>query len=190
MQHIPRQTVNAWTEQKKKKLDPRRLIPALVHYHQQGKSTQVWIEYIIEAHHTRWSTTTTISPRLTPSPRSVTSVSLSSKRMIRSDEGLTSALDSFHGGQLTSLSQLIKPYYLSTQHHSSFRNLPCLDLWCLFTPLILTQTEEAIRYLEFCIERLGNRDQAIHNYLLSLYIEQEDDESLLRYLQMQGQVWY
>ncbi|XP_027053569.1 vacuolar protein sorting-associated protein 18 homolog [Pocillopora damicornis] len=88
MQHIPRQTVNAWTEQKKKKLDPRRLIPALVHYHQQGKSTQ---------------------------------------------------------------------------------------------------TEEAIRYLEFCIERLGNRDQAIHNYLLSLYIEQEDDESLLRYLQMQGQ---
>ena len=138
MQHIPRQTVNAWTEQKKKKLDPRRLIPALVHYHQQGKSTQVWIECIIEAHHTRWSTTTTISPRLTPSPRSVTSVSLSSKRMIRSDEGLTSALDSFHGGQLTSLSQLIKPDYLSTQHHSSFRNLPCLDLWCLFTPLILT----------------------------------------------------
>lgn len=31
-------------------------------------------------------------------------------------------------------------------------------------------------------------DQAIHNYLLSLYIEQEDDLSLLRYLQMQGQV--
>lgn len=87
MQHIPRQTVTAWIEQKKK-LDPRRLIPALVHYHQQGKSTQ---------------------------------------------------------------------------------------------------TEEAIRYLEICIERLGNRDQAIHNYLLSLYIEQEDDLSLLRYLQMQGQ---
>ena len=50
------------------------------------------------------------------------------------------------------------------------------------------QTEEAIRYLEICIEKLGNRDQAIHNYLLSLYIEQEDDQSLLRYLQMQGQV--
>lgn len=40
MQHIPRQTVSAWIEQKRK-LDPRRLIPALVHYHQQGKSTQV-----------------------------------------------------------------------------------------------------------------------------------------------------
>lgn len=40
MQHIPRQTVTAWIDQKKK-LDPRRLIPALVHYHQQGKSTQV-----------------------------------------------------------------------------------------------------------------------------------------------------
>ena len=52
----------------------------------------------------------------------------------------------------------------------------------------ILKTEEAIRYLEICIERLGNRDQAIHNYLLSLYIEQEDDLSLLRYLQMQGQV--
>lgn len=88
MQHIPQQTVNAWIEQRKKKLDPRRLIPALVHYHQEGKTTQ---------------------------------------------------------------------------------------------------TKEAIRYLEFCIDRLGNRDQAIHNYLLSLYIEQEDDESLLRYLLQQGQ---
>ncbi|XP_068725314.1 vacuolar protein sorting-associated protein 18 homolog isoform X1 [Montipora capricornis] len=87
MQHIPRQTVSAWIDQKRK-LDPRRLIPALVHYHQQGKSTQ---------------------------------------------------------------------------------------------------TEEAIRYLETCIEKLGNKDQAIHNYLLSLYIEQNDDLSLLRYLQMQGQ---
>ena len=53
----------------------------------------------------------------------------------------------------------------------------------------MCQTEEAIRYLEFCIEKLGNTDQAIHNYLLSLYIEQGDDESLLRYLNMQGQVW-
>ena len=40
MQHIPPETVTAWIDQKKK-LDPRRLIPALVHYHQQGKSTQV-----------------------------------------------------------------------------------------------------------------------------------------------------
>ena len=49
------------------------------------------------------------------------------------------------------------------------------------------QTEEAIRYLEYCIEVLGNKDEAIHNYLLSLYTEQEDDESLLRYILMQGQ---
>ncbi|XP_031550189.1 vacuolar protein sorting-associated protein 18 homolog [Actinia tenebrosa] len=48
------------------------------------------------------------------------------------------------------------------------------------------QLEEAVRYLEFCIERLGNQDQAIHNYLLSLYVELKDDDSLLRYLQMQG----
>ena len=54
--------------------------------------------------------------------------------------------------------------------------------------VLFFQTEEAIRYLEICIEKLGNKDQAIHNYLLSLYIERDDDRSLLRYLQMQGQV--
>lgn len=54
--------------------------------------------------------------------------------------------------------------------------------------VLFLQTEEAIRYLEMCIEKLGNKDQAIHNYLLSLYIERDDDRSLLRYLQMQGQV--
>ncbi|KAK3737231.1 hypothetical protein QZH41_010859 [Actinostola sp. cb2023] len=48
------------------------------------------------------------------------------------------------------------------------------------------QAEEAVRYLEFCIERLSNSDQAIHNYLFSLYVELHDDDSLLRYLQLQG----
>ena len=58
----------------------------------------------------------------------------------------------------------------------------CVSFVCVL------QTEQAIRYLEFCIERLDNRDPAIHNYLLSLYIEQADDEALLRYLDIQGQV--
>ncbi|EDO47847.1 predicted protein [Nematostella vectensis] len=48
------------------------------------------------------------------------------------------------------------------------------------------QVGEAVRYLEFCIERLGTSDQAIHNYLLSLYVELNDDDALLRYLLMQG----
>lgn len=33
MQHIPEETVNAWIEQKER-LDPRKLIPALVYYEQ------------------------------------------------------------------------------------------------------------------------------------------------------------
>mgnify|MGYP001792490063 CR=1 FL=1 len=86
MQRIPKQTVSAWIDQKKR-LDPRKLIPSLVHY-QHGKSEQ---------------------------------------------------------------------------------------------------TRQSIRYLEYCIELLGNKDEAIHNYLLSLYTEIEDDDSLLRYILMQGQ---
>ncbi|CAB4006497.1 vacuolar sorting-associated 18 homolog [Paramuricea clavata] len=87
MQHIPEDTVNAWIEQMKR-LDPRKLIPALVYYEQ------------------------------------------------KEDKALI---------------------------------------------------EQAVRYLDFCVEILGVRDQAIHNYLLSLYVKQLDDVSLMRYLQLQGQ---
>ena len=46
MQHLPKKTVNAWIEQKRK-LDPRKLIPALVHYHQDGKSEQVLAQILL-----------------------------------------------------------------------------------------------------------------------------------------------
>jgi len=49
------------------------------------------------------------------------------------------------------------------------------------------QGNEAIRYLEFCIQKLHVKDQAIHNYLLSLYAKLKSD-SLMKYLHMQGQV--
>ena len=42
--------------------------------------------------------------------------------------------------------------------------------------------KEAIRYLEFCVEKLGNRETAIHNFLLSLYAKQNDKTLLLKYL--------
>ncbi|KAK3612565.1 hypothetical protein CHS0354_024553 [Potamilus streckersoni] len=48
------------------------------------------------------------------------------------------------------------------------------------------QGNEVIRYLEFCIEDQGNQDQAIHNYLLSLYAETQPDK-LMTYLHLQGQ---
>ena len=44
------------------------------------------------------------------------------------------------------------------------------------------QMKEAIRYLEFCVEKLGNQETAIHNFLLSLYAKQTDKTLLLKYL--------
>jgi len=41
---------------------------------------------------------------------------------------------------------------------------------------------QAIRYLQYCIKRLNNTDEAIHNYLLTLYAQQGDQESLLKFL--------
>ncbi|EGG14862.1 7-fold repeat in clathrin and VPS proteins repeat-containing protein [Cavenderia fasciculata] len=41
---------------------------------------------------------------------------------------------------------------------------------------------QAIRYLEYCVKNLRNQDKAVHNYLLSLYVKQEDDGPLLKSL--------
>ncbi|CAN7941898.1 unnamed protein product [Ixodes hexagonus] len=48
-----------------------------------------------------------------------------------------------------------------------------------------TQGYEAIRYLEFCVNKLGNHDEAIHNYLLALYARLEP-EKLMKYLHVEG----
>ncbi|KAF6032157.1 VPS18 [Bugula neritina] len=48
------------------------------------------------------------------------------------------------------------------------------------------QTHDAIRFLEYCIRTLKNKDQTIHNYLISLYAD-FDPEKLLKYLRVQGQ---
>eukprot|EP00898_Chlorokybus_atmophyticus_P003117 jgi/Chlat1/3806/Chrsp259S03935 len=45
---------------------------------------------------------------------------------------------------------------------------------------------EAIRYLEYCVRRLLCEDQALHNLLLSLYAELDDETHLLRFL---SQTW-
>lgn len=49
----------------------------------------------------------------------------------------------------------------------------------------ITKIDYAIEYLEYCINNRGNSDQAIHNYLLSLYCDMEDEEPLLHYLNNQ-----
>ena len=50
-----------------------------------------------------------------------------------------------------------------------------------------SQGNEAIRYLEVCVQKLDNHDQAIHNFLLSLYAKLQPD-NLMTYLQLQGEV--
>ncbi|GCB62256.1 hypothetical protein scyTo_0009488 [Scyliorhinus torazame] len=47
------------------------------------------------------------------------------------------------------------------------------------------QIDEAIRYLEFCVHQLDVTDQAIHNYLLSLYAKYKP-KALLWYLEQGG----
>ncbi|KAF4519225.1 hypothetical protein B566_EDAN015331 [Ephemera danica] len=47
------------------------------------------------------------------------------------------------------------------------------------------QASEVIRYLEFCIHKLGCQDQAIHNYILALYARLNPDK-LMEYLSSQG----
>ncbi|KAG4961025.1 hypothetical protein JHK87_037658 [Glycine soja] len=50
-------------------------------------------------------------------------------------------------------------------------------------PHAKNETHEVIKYLEYCVHRLHNEDPGVHNLLLSLYAKQEDDSSLLRFLQ-------
>ncbi|GBP56180.1 Vacuolar protein sorting-associated protein 18 homolog [Eumeta japonica] len=45
---------------------------------------------------------------------------------------------------------------------------------------------EIIRYLEFMVQNFNVKDRAIHNYLLTLYVE-HDEAALMRYLARQGQ---
>ena len=47
------------------------------------------------------------------------------------------------------------------------------------------QINESIRYMEFCVYELAVKDEAIHNYLLSLYAKYKPD-SLLLYLEQAG----
>lgn len=48
------------------------------------------------------------------------------------------------------------------------------------------QGNEAIRYLEMCVQKLDNQEPAIHNFLLSLYAKLKP-EDLMTYLQLQGE---
>lgn len=44
---------------------------------------------------------------------------------------------------------------------------------------------QALRYLQYCVNHLKESDPAIHNYLLSLYAQQEDEKPLLDFIKDQ-----
>ncbi|XP_073312131.1 vacuolar sorting protein 18 isoform X1 [Primulina huaijiensis] len=50
-------------------------------------------------------------------------------------------------------------------------------------PHAKNETHEVIKYLEYCVHRLQNEDPGVHNLLLSLYAKQDDESTLLRFLQ-------
>ncbi|XP_068631710.1 vacuolar protein sorting-associated protein 18 homolog [Battus philenor] len=50
----------------------------------------------------------------------------------------------------------------------------------------MEHVSEIIRYLEFMLQNFNVKDNAIHNYLLTLYAE-KDEPALMRYLSRQGQ---
>lgn len=50
-------------------------------------------------------------------------------------------------------------------------------------PHAKNEPNEAIKYLEFCVQRQQNKDSAVHNLLLSLYAKQDDENTLLRFLE-------
>jgi len=45
-----------------------------------------------------------------------------------------------------------------------------------------SQVNQAIRYLQFCVKKGGNEDVAIHDYLLSLYVQQRDERDLITFI--------
>eukprot|EP00727_Mastigamoeba_balamuthi_P004186 m51a1_g13765 putative vacuolar protein sorting-associated protein 18 homolog (977) ;mRNA; r:253137-257178 len=42
---------------------------------------------------------------------------------------------------------------------------------------------QAIKYLQYCVNVRGNKEAAIHNFLLSLYAQQDDDHALTEFIQ-------
>lgn len=73
-------------------------------------------------------------------------------------------------------------FWMTTDNLNPRRLIPALMRYSS-GPRSKDQAHEAIKYLEFCIQRQQNEDGAVHNLLLSLYAKQEDESALLRFLE-------
>jgi hypothetical protein len=64
--------------------------------------------------------------------------------------------------------------------------IPALVQYNLSKDELKIHNREAIRYLEFCVNSLRVEEVAIHNFLISLYISEQETDKLMAYLEMQG----
>ena len=48
------------------------------------------------------------------------------------------------------------------------------------------QRDQALKYLDFCVFQMHTKDEAIHNFLLSLYVQRDEEAHLLEFLLKEG----
>lgn len=72
--------------------------------------------------------------------------------------------------------------WMTTKDLNPRKLIPAMMRYCS-EPHAKNETHEVIKYLEYCVHRLRNEDPGVHNLLLSLYAKQEDESTLLRFLQ-------
>eukprot|EP00249_Psilotum_nudum_P014604 c24909_g1_i1 orf=639-3668(-) len=73
-------------------------------------------------------------------------------------------------------------YWMTASNLNPRRLIPALMRYSS-EPHTQDEPHEAVKYLEFCIQRQQNEDSAVHNLLLSLYAKQDNERSLLRFLE-------
>ncbi|KAI5068926.1 hypothetical protein GOP47_0015227 [Adiantum capillus-veneris] len=73
-------------------------------------------------------------------------------------------------------------FWMTMENMNPRRLIPALMRYSS-KPHAKGEPHEAIKYLEFCVQRQQNRDSAVHNLLLSLYAKEDDENTLLRFLE-------
>ncbi|KAF0974468.1 hypothetical protein FDP41_006500 [Naegleria fowleri] len=206
MQHLPKETVNMLTQ--KRFLDSGKLIPALMRYISQQQqpphgsssggvgggdgvsggdggvaaasgTTNTNAGHTITSTHTTPPATNTNAGHTNAfSKKTSSSSQLTNNKPIDdedNDEEFTdSLLDDEHEEEDPHIS--LKQQHSTLNENQHFSN-----------SLTSEQQNHVIRYLEWCIRKQENEDPAIHNLLLTLYADLEDDEKLLTFLDTEGE---
>ena len=169
MQHLPKETVNTLTQ--KRFLDSGKLIPALMRYisHQQASMNNTGSLPPITLNSTFHTLTNNLNITTALSSNNSMLSSYTKKKSPEDDDedALTESLD--EDDDNAKITQKLN-------ENQQFSSLLTND-----------QQNHVIRYLEWCIKKQENEDPAIHNLLLTLYADLDDDEKLLTFLDTEGE---